>query len=133
MDHTLNKDAFFFVVAEDQGIQAMTAAALSVEGFHRVLTFARATDVLQAKNTILPHMYVIDYELSGISGFELYELVQPEGKVIPCILLNAPLLLTKENYPLWTLRTPFTLEEFFACVKEALRYISSQIHSGPML
>lgn len=141
MNHLLERDAFFFVVIEDRGVQAVIEAALHTEGYHRILTFSHATDLLESANTILPAMYVIDDELSGISGFELYKLVQPEGRVIPGILLNAHPLLSKENHPLWLLPTPFTLEEFFTCVKEALTYTSplpftpdnGQTHTSPKL
>lgn len=125
MDHFLEKDAFFFIVAQDRGIQAMIAAALSVEGFHRVLAFACAEDLLQTANTILPEVYIIDYEFPDMTSFEIYEQLQANERSIPCILLNAPCSPQNwEHCPLWTLQMPFTLDELFLCIQEALRSVS---------
>lgn len=124
MGHMIEKDAFFFVVAEDQGIQAMIAAVLSVEGFHRVMAFARAKDILQSANAVLPDVYIVDYDISGMTGLELCERLQPDDKYIPCILLNAPHLPEKwEHRPLWTLQMPFTIEDLLKCLQEALHYV----------
>lgn len=130
------------MLAEDTSIQAMIAAALKVEGFDRVLPISRQTDLLELANSVLPDVFILDYECPGRPGLQLYEQLQAHGRSIPCIFINAPLSLDDWNHhSLWTLPLPFALEELFRCIKEALGHVShlslsswnSQRQSNPNL
>ena len=124
-------DAFLFIIDEDPGIREMLVATLKIAGFYRAYTFARASDALHLARSVLPDVFIIDYEFPGMTGLQLYEQLQAKNEYIPCILLSAPRSLVEwNNHPLWKLQEPFDIDELIACVKDALQSTS---HILPML
>lgn len=125
MDRFLKKDAFLFIVAKEKDVQDMITAALNTEGFHQVLAFSRAADVLYMAEAVIPDVYIIEYDCPGMTGLQLYGQLLAKGPYVPCIFLDAPISLVEwKHRPVWNLEGPFRIGELSACVRDALQYAS---------
>ena len=129
MGHTFSAshktDAFLFMIDNDQSMQKMIAAALSIEAYW-VYALSSAREALHLAASVLPDVYIIDYEFSGMTGLQLYEQLQAKSEYIPCIFLSAPRsLVAWRTHPIWNIQEPFDIDELLGCVKEALQQVSS--------
>jgi CheY-like chemotaxis protein len=59
----------------------------------RALLVTNASDTLQAVRTTHPSLFLLDYQLPGMNGIELYEHLQgvEGGKDIPVVMISATL------------------------------------------
>ena len=116
-------DAFLFIIDEDQSIREMLVATLKIGGFYRAYAFSCADDALHLANSVLPDVFIIDYEFPGVTGMQLYERLQAKNEYIPCIFLSPPRsLVAWDDHPLWQLQEPFDIDDLLTCVKDALQH-----------
>ena len=122
-------EASILIVDEDETLREMLAIALRSEGFCSVYPVCNASEALHFTRAYLPDLLIIDYELSSITGLQLYNQIHQASKFppIPGILVSAPLLLEEVGpHPLWIVQEPFELDTFFAFVRRALLVSSRQ-------
>lgn len=121
------------LVDEDGMMREMLRIALHREGFCLVTAACTASEALQFTRTLLPDVLLLDYELSGMTGFQLYEQILREShrQPLPAILVSAPLLVKeRELRPLWIVQEPFDLDTLLACIEQALRFASLRRTEG---
>lgn len=114
---------YVFVVDESRDMQVFLAHALEMDELYRVCFFSQAKEALHLIGSITPDLFIIDYNLSEMTGLELYQRLQSKGEYVPCILLSAPSSLVDDlkHYPLWNLQEPFEIDDLFKTVKEVLQ------------
>ncbi|RAQ94510.1 response regulator [Thermogemmatispora tikiterensis] len=81
------------IVEDDDGIGAFLVQAISQETPHRVLLVHDAFQALKAVRSIRPGLLILDYQLPGMNGIELFDQLQTMGDLaaIPTILVSARL------------------------------------------
>jgi CheY-like chemotaxis protein len=85
-----------------------------------------ATDGFQALETVktlIPHLFILDYHLPKMNGFELYDHLQAtaELKNIPTLLMSANLPIREhEKRRVYFIKKPFELEELLQTIKKIL-------------
>jgi CheY-like chemotaxis protein len=90
---------------------------------YRVIQLPEGSQMMQVIGENKPHLLLLDYDLPGMNGIELYDLVHStEGQEhIPAIMVSAnPPLdeMAKRNLP--GLRKPFRTRELINAIEEAL-------------
>lgn len=124
------------IVDEDALIREMLTMALQSEGFCFVSSAGTAHEALQTIQHLLPCLLIIDYELSNMTGLQLYDQIHRSGVFppLPGILLSAPLRSEEvAPRPLWIVQEPFDLDTFFASVTQAILASSRQRGKGLLL
>lgn len=119
-------EAIIIVIDEYKAMCDVLRAALEEEGAYRVYPFYRVEESFHLVGQIIPDLFIINYELSQMTGLELYNRLQARSSAhrIPCILLNAPDSSIERDY-LWALKKPFGLDALLGRVREALSFASA--------
>ena len=114
-------EAIIVIIDEYKISCEVLAAALEEEGAYRVYACSRVEEALHLVGSIIPDVLIIAYDLSQMTGLELYEQLQAKGakRRIPCILLDAPPSVFQKGY-LWELKKPFGLDMLLEMVRKAL-------------
>lgn len=82
--------ATIFVVEDEKDIRELIAFTLRYAGYS-VFTFASGAELLQQVKTALPHLFILDIRMPGISGIELCQQIKNNAKSqhIPVVFLSA--------------------------------------------
>jgi CheY-like chemotaxis protein len=108
------------VVDDDTGVREFIVDALKLEGSYRPLLATDAAQALALVNSVIPDLFVLDYQLPGIDGLELADRFQAtEGlKHIPIVLVSANMPKQElEKRHIVSLEKPFELDELLRTVK----------------
>ena len=78
-------------VDDDEDIRTLTTMALELVGHYQVAAFASGEDVLRSTETLAPQLFLLDYMMPGMSGFELWQKLQaiPGLTDVPVIFITA--------------------------------------------
>lgn len=125
-----------YIVEDDKHIRELINYNLEQNGFE-VKAFDSAEVLLKESSKTIPALFVLDIMLPGIDGLELCRLLKQEHiyKNVPVIMLTAKgeefdkvlgLELGADDY----ITKPFSVREFIARVKVALRRHSETLESG---
>jgi len=78
-------------VDDDEDIRTLTTMALELVGHYQVAAFASGEDVLRSTETLAPQLFLLDYMMPGMSGFELWQKLQaiPGLADVPVIFITA--------------------------------------------
>ena len=81
------------IVEDDEDIGLLLVQFLVHETPFRALLVTNASDALQAMRTTHPSLFLLDYQLPGMNGIELYDHLQgvEGGKDIPVVMISATL------------------------------------------
>lgn len=90
---------------------------------HRVIHLFEGSRILQVINEHKPHLLVLDYDLPGLNGIELYDLVHSTEGLghIPAIMVSAGLPereIEQRNLP--GLHKPCSTSDLLRYIEEAL-------------
>jgi two-component system response regulator FixJ len=77
-----------FVIEDDDAVRASTCTLLEALGYVP-RAFASAEDMLAADDVPPPACLVLDYNLPGLSGMDLIDLLRSRGKNVPAIIVSA--------------------------------------------
>ena len=76
------------VVDDDESLRRSMARVLKAAGFE-LATFASAEDLLADQRLDRFDMFIVDFQLGGMSGFELRERLSATGMSTPTIIMTA--------------------------------------------
>jgi CheY-like chemotaxis protein len=81
------------IVEDDEDIGLVLVQCIVQETPFRALLVTNASDALQAMKTTKPSLLLLDYQLPGMNGIELYDHLQDVegGKDIPVVMISANL------------------------------------------
>jgi len=111
-----------YLVEDDRLLNSLLTSYLKMEGW-LVHSFTRGEEAKNEKN--LPHLWIIDIMLPGISGYELVGSIKAESPTIPIILISSKnsnlekivgLEIGADDY----LPKPFMAEELVVRVRKLL-------------
>jgi two-component system response regulator FixJ len=77
-----------FVVEDDEAVRASTRVLLEASGY-AARDFASAEDLLAAGNIHEAGCIILDYNLSGMSGMDMIEILRAQNVQIPAIIVSS--------------------------------------------
>ena len=105
------------VVEDDTNVGSLLVSIIEGELFYRVSLAINAYEALAIVEGMKPHLFILDYQLPGMNGLQLYDhlhtmvgLERVPGLVISA---NAPIDEIKKRH-LHYLKKPFELNELLA-------------------
>jgi len=111
------------IVDDDEGIGEFLVTALTMEANYRALLMPNAALALEAVKTLIPNLFILDYQLPGINGLALADLLHAIDtlKYIPVLLMSAnPPKQELEQRSMTFLEKPFELDAFLQAVEHSL-------------
>jgi CheY-like chemotaxis protein len=109
------------LVEDDLSIGELLMEILQEEGLYEVVLAADGFQALKVVKTIQPMLFVLDYQLPGMNGFELYDqLHTTEGLGdIPALFVSANVPLRElEKRHLQYIRKPFELDQLLDAIEK---------------
>lgn len=109
---------------EDQLVLGMIMKRIITEHTpYQVIHLSEGTHILQMLQEHRPQLLVLDYDLPGLNGIEIYDLVHstPEWAELPAIMVSASLpeqAIRLRNIP--GLRKPCSQSDLLQAIKQAL-------------
>src|SRR5262249_2637618 len=79
---------YIVVIDDDESVRKALRRLFRSSG-RDVTTFASAEEFLQATEQLAPGCLILDVHLPGLSGLELQERLQAEGRVVPIVFITA--------------------------------------------
>ena len=117
------------VVEDDFDIGIFLIEAITQETPYRALLARDATQALNIARTVKPSAVLLDYQLPGMNGIELYDQLHATNGLedTPAILASAhiPTIAVEERH-LPSLKKPFDLEELLQTIEEVLENSEEQ-------
>jgi DNA-binding response OmpR family regulator len=114
------------VVEDDAATAEMLREILSQEAGYAVFVAADSACAFTLLRQITPHLFLLDYYLSGTNGLTLYDQLHTmrELEGVPAIILSASLERHQgeiESRQLAALAKPFEIDALLALIEEVLR------------
>jgi CheY-like chemotaxis protein len=109
------------LVEDDVSIGELLMDVLKEEGLYKIVLATDGFQALKAIRTIHPLLFVLDYQLPGMDGFELYDrLHATEGLGdIPALFVSANVPLQElEKRHLQYIRKPFELDQLLEAIEK---------------
>lgn len=85
---TIDNSHLIFVIEDDEGVRHSTCILLEALGY-TARPFASAEALLEAPDGPAPDCLVLDYNLPGLSGMDLIDLLRSRGMNVPAIIVSA--------------------------------------------
>ncbi len=102
------------VVEDDMNVGSLLVSIIEEELLYRVTLAINAYEALAIVENTKPHLFILDYQLPGMNGLQLYDHLHilPGLEQIPGLVIsaNAPINEIKKRH-LWYLKKPFELNE----------------------
>jgi len=113
-EHAEDKVKTILVVDDDPGVGEFLVDALKMEELYRPLLATDGIEALELVKTLVPSLFVLDYQLPGMNGLELAERLHAseELKQIPVLLMSANIPKRElEQRQITSIDKPFELDE----------------------
>ena len=102
------------VVEDDMNVGSLLVSIIEEELLYQVTLASNAYEALAIVENTKPHLFILDYQLPGMNGLQLYDHLHmlPGFDQIPGLVIsaNAPVNEIKKRH-LWYLKKPFELNE----------------------
>jgi CheY-like chemotaxis protein len=121
--HDPQRDKTVLIVEDDEDIGLFLVQCIVHETPFHAQLFTNGYDALQALSTIQPCLFVLDYNLPGMNGIELYDHLQSleVGEDIPTIMISATLPRREiAQRHLVGMRKPFDLSFFLQAIENLI-------------
>lgn len=110
------------LVEDDEAISEFLVRLIEQETPYKALHVTDAAQALQAVSSIKPSLLILDFQLPGINGLELFDRLHDiEGlEVVPTIMVSANFPSRKEmqQRQITFLKKPFDLSELLTAIEE---------------
>jgi len=120
-EHPEPKLKTILVVEDDEGVGEFLVTALTMEANYRALLATDGVQALEMVKTLIPDLFVLDYQLPGIDGLELADRLQTIDalKHVPVLLMSANLSKREvDKHHAAFLEKPFELDELLRAVEK---------------
>ena len=113
------------VVEDDDAISELITLVLSQETSYSQLVVADASEALRLAPCLKVDLFLIDYQLAGMNGLQLYDTLHSmEGlQTVPALLLSASVEKHEQELRernLLGLKKPFELDELLQAIEKML-------------
>lgn len=112
------------VVEDDMNVGSLLVSIIEEELLYHAILANNGYEALEVVEKTKPHLFILDYQLPGMNGIQLYDRlhVQPELENTPALVIsaNAPIDEIKKrqiNY----LRKPFELNDLLDVTERLVR------------
>lgn len=109
------------LVEDDVSIGELLMDVLQEEGLYKVVLATDGFQALKVASTIHPLLFVLDYQLPGMNGFELYDQLHTmEGlREVPALFVSANVPVKElEKRRLQYIRKPFELDQLLDAIEK---------------
>lgn len=109
------------LVEDDVSIGELLITILEEEGLYETVLVTNGLQALKVVKSIHPLLFVLDYQLPGMNGFELYDRLHAmEGLGgIPALFVSANVPLKElEKRHLQYIRKPFELDQLLDAIEK---------------
>ncbi|MBA2392191.1 MAG: response regulator [Ktedonobacteraceae bacterium] len=109
------------LVEDDVSIGELLMDVLQEEGLYKVILATDGFQALKVASTIHPLLFVLDYQLPGMNGFELYDRLHiMEGlREVPALFVSANVPVKElEKRHLQYIRKPFELDQLLDAIEK---------------
>jgi CheY-like chemotaxis protein len=111
------------LVEDDVSIGELLIDVLQEEGLYKVVLATDGFQALEVAQTIHPLLFVLDYQLPGMNGFELYDqlhIMEGLGEV-PALFVSANVPVRElEKRHLQYIRKPFELDQLLDAIEKQI-------------
>ena len=112
------------LVEDDADIGEFIAQALTDETPYTILHVVDGSRALEAVASVKPDLFILDYQLPGMNGIELYDRLHAiEGyENIPTLIISANVPSRKEmqQRKITLLKKPFDLNDLYKAIEKLL-------------
>lgn len=112
------------IVEDDKDIGDFLIRALTEETPYQTLRVTDGAQALEAVKTVKPSLFLLDYQLPGFNGLELYDRLHAikELQSVPAILLSAAIPPEEEmrKRQITYVKKPFDLNDLLRVIQTAL-------------
>ena len=111
------------LVEDDRAIGEFLVEALQLETPYQALLANDGIQALERVKTLVPDLFILDYQLPQMNGLELYDRLQATETFtqIPTLFMSAYAPRREiEQRGLAFLKKPFDLEDFFTMIEKLL-------------
>jgi len=112
------------VVEDEETISDFIVRLLEQETPYKALSVLNATQALELVDVIKPDLFILDYQLPGINGLELFDRLHTmKGlETVPALMFSANILPQKalQERHLTFLMKPFDLDDLLQLVEKLL-------------
>jgi DNA-binding response OmpR family regulator len=119
-----NERKTILVVEDDLSIGEIIALTISEETPFRVCLVSDAYEAFQQLKEIVPVLFLLDYQLPGMSGLQFYDQLctMPEFAQVPSIMISANLPWYElKKRKIAGLQKPFEIDELLAIVEGTIQ------------
>lgn len=120
---TVSISRTILIVEDDEDIGAFLVQAITNETSYKALLARHGFEALKVAREIKPDLLILDYQLPGMNGLELYDRLQAieDREAVPAIMMSA-LLPTRELdvREIFGIRKPFELQDLFDAIEKLL-------------
>ncbi len=114
------------VVENDESIGELLVLTIKQETHFKAQLVVSANEALRVARQTIPHLFLLDYHLSSMTGIQLYDQLhrQPGLQHIPAILMSASLERYEQEIKsrnITGLSKPFDLDDFIHIIEQALK------------
>jgi len=111
------------IVEDDADIGEFLVQTLAAETAYHILLAANGVQAIKHTATLMPDLFILDYQLPQMNGLELYDQLHSQKKLqhIPALFMsaNAPVNEIAQRQASW-IKKPFELEELLQLVQGIL-------------
>lgn len=109
------------LVEDDLSIGELLITILQEEGLYEIVLATDGFQALKIVKTIHPRLFVLDYQLPGMDGFELYDRLHTTKGLgdIPALFVSANVPLRElEKRHLQYIKKPFELDQLLDAIQK---------------
>ncbi|HEY0756755.1 MAG TPA: response regulator [Ktedonobacteraceae bacterium] len=113
------------VVDDDPAIGEFLVEALTMEARYHVLFATNGTKALEITRTVIPDLFLLDYQLPGMNGLALAVHFSANSAFasIPIVLMSANMpKVEQEKHPINFIKKPFGLDELLQMIEQLLAH-----------
>jgi len=113
------------IVEDEETISDFIVRFLEEETSYKAFSVLNASQALELVNVIKPDLFILDYQLPGINGLELFDRLHAMNGLeeVPALMFSAnklPLKALRERHITFLMK-PFDLNELLRLVEKSLR------------
>ncbi|GER87453.1 hypothetical protein KDW_16150 [Dictyobacter vulcani] len=119
-EHTKSEAKIILLVEDDINIGEVLQQAISQETSFLVTLASDSFQALQTVKGIKPHLFILDYQLPGMNGLELYDQLHAikELEHVPVLMMSAHLPLQElRQRKIQGMSKPIDLDEFLQAIE----------------
>jgi DNA-binding response OmpR family regulator len=117
------------IVEDDEDIGVFLELAITTETGYHCLLAADGFHAMEHVKTVVPDLFLLDYQLPNMNGLELYDYLHGQEALqhVPALFMSVnPPMKELEKRRVYAIKKPFELEEMLQPVRAMLEEPASE-------